>query len=122
VQEVIAGLRESGTVGTFEAACGTPGFAAHVLRVITQLKQAGVDHEQFAAAIKRRDRTNGFDPVVSAVYAGYQNAVIATGVYDRVGVIWQAETLARTRPPKALSGIDVVVLMRLTTLRRRNCA
>lgn len=110
VQEVIADLREAGDLGTFDAACATPGFAAHALRIITQLKQAGADHERFVEIAAARAHASGFDPIVGAVYAGYQQAVIATHVYDRVGVIWQAETLARERRLKALAEIDVLIL------------
>jgi ATP-dependent helicase/DNAse subunit B len=110
VQEVVQDLREAGGLGPFDAACATPGFSAHVLRIITQLKQAGIDHNQFAEAIKTRPHASGFDPIVSAVYKGYQKAVIETEVYDRVGVIWQAETFARNRTPVALSTVDALIL------------
>jgi len=110
IQEVISDLREAGGLGTFDVACATPGFAAHALRIITQLKQAGVDHDDFAKVVAAREHPSGFDPIVSAVYKRYQEAVIATGVYDRVGVIWQAETLARDRSLKTLSETDMLVL------------
>ncbi len=110
IQEVISDLRNAGELGAFETACATPGFAAHALRIITQLKQAGVDHDLFANAVAAREHPSGFDPIVSKVYSGYQKAVIETGVYDRVGVIWQAETLARDGALKALAGIDTLVL------------
>ena len=51
IQEVIAELREAGGAGPFDKACATPGFAAHALRIITQLKQAGVDHDAFSERI-----------------------------------------------------------------------
>ena len=110
VQEVVANLQKAGALGTFEMACATPGFANHALRVITQLKQAGVDHDAFAEAVAAREHPSGFDPIVSAVYSGYQEAIIETGVYDRVGVIWQAETLAYKGTLKALANIDTLVL------------
>ena len=105
VQEVIGDLRGANGLGTFEVACSTPGFAVHALRIITQLKQAGVDPEHFSKIIGTREHASSFDPIVSAVYAGYQAAVIDTGVYDRVGVIWQAETLTREQVPKALAEV-----------------
>ncbi len=110
IQDVVSQLREAGGLGIFEDACSTPGFAAHALRIITQLKQAGIDHERFASIAADRERASGFDPIVSALYAGYQEAIIATHVYDRVGVIWKAETLSRDGEPKALSEVDVLLL------------
>jgi len=110
VREVVADLRDGDGLSTFDAACATTGFSAHVLRIITQLKQAGIDHEQFSEVIKARLHASGFDPIVSAVYEGYQEAVIATQVYDRVGVIWQAETIARDRTPIALTKVDALIL------------
>lgn len=110
IQEVISDLRKAGALGSFDTACATPGFAAHALRIITQLKQAAVDHDDFAKIAAAREHPSGFDPIISAVYTGYQEAVIKTGVYDRVGVLWQAETLAREGTLSALANIDTLVL------------
>lgn len=110
VEGVVRRLADAGKLEVLGGAATSPGFISHVLNVITQLKQAAAEPEHFTNVINSRRRASWLDPIVAAVYEGYQEALIRTLSYDRVGIYWRAELVAReTRPPR-LDGIDTLLL------------
>ncbi|HNR33411.1 MAG TPA: exodeoxyribonuclease V subunit gamma, partial [Candidatus Hydrogenedentes bacterium] len=108
VERCIEGLAADETPGFIERRGG--GFAAHVLRVITQLKQSAVEPDAFTQRLAAAGRTGGMDAVVAAVYGAYQEALKSGGLYDVPGVFWEAELVCRARRPHILQDIGVLVL------------
>lgn len=106
IETRIEALVVSGSLGAVGAAARQPGFANHVLRVITQLKQAAVEPTAFRERI--RDSARGIDTAVAAAYEAYQGALLAAGVYDMPGLFWEANVLCRTRRPRALDGVALL--------------
>jgi ATP-dependent helicase/DNAse subunit B len=80
----------------------SPGIARHLAQVITQLKQAAVEPADFAARVAGRPEAAWMDRLVGAVYAGYQEALKASGAYDVPGLYWEAEARCRAGRPLAL--------------------
>lgn len=109
VEGVVGTLAAEGRLDRLAGAAQSGGFVNHVLRVITQLKQAAVDPQQFRAAVRKRRRPSWLDGIVADVYEAYQGALRASNAYDRVGVYWQAELIARRKPPSALAGLDLLL-------------
>lgn len=86
-----------------------PGLARHLLRVITQLKQAAIEPEEFETRLKKTGATP-MDIAVAGVYAAYQEALKATGQYDVPGLYWEAELHCTESTPKALRGVKLLAL------------
>ncbi|GMW02263.1 MAG: hypothetical protein AMXMBFR84_33990 [Candidatus Hydrogenedentota bacterium] len=108
LEDTLAQLPESITGNLPEGVIDTPGFVAHVLRIITQLKQAAVDPDEFALKVAARSKPSWIDPVVSGVYDAYQKALENTTLFDRVGVYWVAANICRTGSPDCLKEIDLI--------------
>jgi ATP-dependent helicase/nuclease subunit B len=112
----LGGMEASGGLSLFHAeaqpdtAAGmTPGLARHLLRVITQLKQAAIEPEDFQGRVERAGAAP-IDQAVAQVYAAYQDALKATGHYDVPGLYWEAERHCLGAAPKALHGIRLLAL------------
>ncbi|MCL4693737.1 MAG: exodeoxyribonuclease V subunit gamma, partial [Candidatus Hydrogenedentes bacterium] len=103
-------LTDEGKLTDLGDAATSPGFINHILGVITQLKQAAAEPEHFRNVIGTRRRASWLDPIVAAVYEGYQEALIRSLSYDRVGIYWRAELAARETCPPRLIGIDTLIL------------
>ena len=88
----------------------TAGFVAHALRVITQLKQAAIEPEDFRERTDRRAHRAPMDDLVAVVYAGYQDALRAAEAYDLPGLFWEADLLCTTQRPAVLENIEVLLL------------
>lgn len=100
VENVIRAMRSSGSLEPLGSAADSAGFANHILRVITKLKQAAVDPLAFNEAIARRTRSSWLDPIVASVYDAYQHALQQIDAFDHVGVYWQANiVLNKSRLP-----------------------
>ena len=84
------------------------GTLRHLLRVITQIKQAALEPADF----RKRTAKHGapVDTLVADAYAAYQDALKAADAYDVPGVYWAAEACCREGRPKMLDGIDTVLL------------
>lgn len=93
IESALDRLRASNALSDLGDAASSPGFASHVLRVITKLKQAAIDPPAFREAISLRSRTSWLDPIVADVYETYQEILRSTDAYDRVGVYWRAHEL-----------------------------
>src|SRR5690606_10457613 len=110
LESAIERLRASGELAELGGAAATPGFVTHMLRVITQLKQAAIEPAEFRARVMESGRRHWLDPVVADVYDVYQNALIASGRYDLVGLYWQAEIACRDQRPTILESVRHLVL------------
>jgi ATP-dependent helicase/nuclease subunit B len=88
----------------------TRGFRTHILRVITQLKQAAIDPPAFWQALLRRKSKSWLDEAVASIYEGYHNALLITGAFDRVGLFWAAHELCQDAKPQTISDIDALFL------------
>lgn len=73
----------------------TPGLVKHLLQIITQLKQAGVEPAQFRRAASGNTESSDNDSLVAAVYDGYQDALLEGRLYDVPGLYWEAEQYCR---------------------------
>ncbi len=110
LKRVIERLESEGALELLGPAARTNGFATHILRTITQLKQAAIEPVVFAERIVRRQHAASIHGVVAAVYAGYQDALRDVGVYDLPGLFWEADLVAQAKCPAALDGIDTLLL------------
>lgn len=110
VTRCVESLASSGHLRGYEKAASYPGFAAHVLRVITQLKQSAVEPDAFAARLDTAKRSNVMDRMVSVIYKAYQEALKAGKLYDVPGLFWEAELVCRRGGPRVLRNIAVLAL------------
>jgi len=83
-----------------------PGLAAHLLHIIAQLKQAAIEPDAFRARLAQVKEGSPLDPLVTAVYAEYQQALLDARVYDVPGLYWEAVTHCDAGCPRALIPID----------------
>ncbi len=103
-------LSRDGRLSVLGDAAETQGFRSHVLRVITQLKQAAVEPDTFRERVRRRRLRSPLDDVVAEVYTAYQDALLRAGVYDLPGLFWEAEFLSRERRPAIMENVDLLAL------------
>lgn len=85
-----------------------PGLAAHLLHIIAQLKQAAIEPDAFRARLAQVKESSPLDPLVAAVYAEYQQALLSARVYDVPGLYWEAVTHCEEACPRALTSIDLL--------------
>ena len=88
----------------------TPGLIKHLVQIITQLKQAGVDPARFRRAVTAGSESADNDPLVAAVYEGYQEALLKGGLYDVPGLYWEAENACHRGLVSIPGGASVVLL------------
>jgi ATP-dependent helicase/nuclease subunit B len=110
LERAIQRMRDEGRLTALGAAAETAGFANHVLRTITQLKQAAIDPPQFRDTVARRARKSWLDAVVADVYDAYQGALQDEGAYDLVGVYWTAALACQQGRPPMLERVRTVLL------------
>lgn len=110
LEEVVSRLRAQGRLDALGDASDSTGFINHALFVISQLKQAAVEPHQFRAAIPERKRPSWLDSIVADVYESYQDALLQSGKYDRVGIYWRASLIAANARPKGLAQFDSLIL------------
>jgi ATP-dependent helicase/nuclease subunit B len=107
LESCLDGLKDQDLLGPLADAHGTAGLPRHLLRVITQLKQAAIEPEEFA---RRMSGGNPLDDAVAAVYTAYQDALIRGGRHDVPGLYWQAALICGGEGPKALRDVDALFL------------
>lgn len=110
LERAVADLNGRGALGRFSAVAETGGFASHMLRVITQLKQAAVEPHVFRERMTERAHPSVLDAIVADVYSAYQHALVEANVYDLPGLFWQAALECRDKRPRVLNGIDALIL------------
>ncbi|GEM_PF-518744 len=88
----------------------TSGLVKHLVQIITQLKQAGVDPACFRRAVMSGGEAEENDPLVVAVYDGYQEALLKGGLYDVPGLYWAAEDCCKEGHVSVPCGASVVLL------------
>jgi ATP-dependent helicase/nuclease subunit B len=110
LERAIDTVRGRDELGGVAGVSETPGFVNHLLRIITQLKQAAVEPAEFRMRAAQCRHEHWLNPVVAAVYEAYQSALIVSGRYDLVGLYWQAELACRETRPPALETVGHVVL------------
>jgi len=108
-QRTLDQLRENGALRSLGAAAETQGFVSHILRLITQLKQAAIEPGEFRRRVGAQPR-HPFDNIVTEVYTAYQDALQRAGVYDLPGMFWEADLLCRERKPAALDPVTLLAL------------
>jgi len=87
-----------------------PGVAAHLLDVITALKQAGIPPETFEERMATEKYATPVDRLVLEVYQRYQGQLVASGSCDIPGLYWLAEEVVRNRGDAALRGLRYLFL------------
>ncbi|MCC6796524.1 MAG: PD-(D/E)XK nuclease family protein [Candidatus Hydrogenedentes bacterium] len=105
VTSVIAQLHAEGKLSKLGEAAQSPGFANHVLRVVTKLKQAAIEPDTFRRLLEGRSHASWLDPIVADIYDGYQSALHHCDAYDRVGIYWRAHVLLSETTPKRFERI-----------------
>lgn len=103
-------LKRDGKLDAVGAAAETQGFRSHVLRVITQLKQAAVEPHTFRECVRKRRLHSPLDDVVAEAYSAYQDALLEARVYDLPGLFWEAEFRCRDERPRAFEHVDLLAL------------
>ena len=103
-------LSEAGRLPELKIAPDNPGLVNHLLRVITQLKQAAIDPAAFRLRLAQVREASPFDAVVAEAYDAYQAALLAGNLYDTPGLYWQSVLIGGERRPALLDGVDVVAL------------
>lgn len=88
----------------------TIGFVNHVVRVVTQLKQAAVEPAEFREIVKRRGQPHPYDTFVADVYEHYQAALKTAAAYDLVGLYWEARIAVETQKPAGLQDVDTLIV------------
>ncbi|MFP4502513.1 MAG: PD-(D/E)XK nuclease family protein [Candidatus Hydrogenedentota bacterium] len=97
------------TVAVPEGLRESTGLAAHLLRIITQLKQAAIEPADFRARTTAAGPARPADVLVAAAYAAYQDALKAACAYDVPGLFWQADLVCTQGKPRLLAGVDVLL-------------
>ncbi|MBS3735001.1 MAG: PD-(D/E)XK nuclease family protein [Phycisphaerae bacterium] len=98
----------AGDLPALAPAADTPGMTAALDRAIAELKRAAVEPDALARAVADDD---GKGRDLATVYARYQQAMQAGGVYDVEGQLWQArERLRASEGLGALSGVEAVAV------------
>jgi ATP-dependent helicase/DNAse subunit B len=87
-----------------------PGWPRHLLDVVTQLKQAAIEPDEFAARVKALKNPGPFEALVAGAYARYQAALHDSGAYDVPGLYWEARDICVKGAPRILAGVDLVAL------------
>lgn len=87
------------------------GFVNHLLRVITDLKQATVDAHEFQQALQSMPSPlSSFDDVLVHTYQAYQERLRQQGKYDTPGVYWEAHRVCQGPRPHILQDVELVAL------------
>lgn len=110
IETAIAAARTRPELASLRAALETGGFASHVTRVITELKQAAIEPADFRARVVDKPGAGTMDQAVASVYEEYQQALRDAKVYDLPGLFWEANTLCRAKRPAVLERVDVLLL------------
>lgn len=88
----------------------TPGLVKHVLRLITQMKQAAIEPARFRETLASGRDASDTDLYVAAVYEAYQKALVAGNRYDVPGLYWEADMLCRNGGARVPGGASVLLL------------
>lgn len=109
LEDALAQLRAAGDIpGLPDPATGA-GLVAHLLEVLTQLKQAALEPQDFRARVQQGGAITPLDAMTAAAYEAYQHALIAAGLYDVPGLYWRAHDIAQAGPPRALARCEVLI-------------
>lgn len=87
-----------------------PGFATHLLAVIMQLKQAGVEPQQFVDTLSAKGELLPIDRAVAVAYAAYQALLKEAAVFDVPGLYWAAQACCEERIPALIQGKRLILL------------
>ncbi len=87
-----------------------PGFASHLLAVIMQLKQAGVEPQYFVDTLTARGELLPMDRAVAVAYAAYQSLLKEANVFDVPGLYWAAEACCAEHLPALIRGKRLILL------------
>ena len=109
LERALGPLREGDSFRALGEAAKTYGFASHVLRMITRIKQAAIEPHEFRERLRPGRRPLLYE-VVADCYEAYQTALRAAGVYDLPGLFWEANLVCQKHRPSALEGVDLLAL------------
>jgi len=90
----------------------TPGLVRHLLHIITELKQAAIEPQEFRRIVESGKNTafSNYDALVAVVYERYQDVLLSGNLYDVPGVYWEAERCCREDAPTLPGNASVVLL------------
>ena len=104
----------------------TPGLVRHLLHIITELKQAAIEPQEFRKVAEsgtdpsrsprlHQSRSSvpafeNYDALVAVVYERYQDTLLSGNLYDVPGVYWEAERCCREGAPMLPGNASVVLL------------
>ncbi len=95
-------LDNTGELPMLAVPVDTPGLIHHLLRVITQLKQAAIEPEEFHHRIVEGNLVDDFDTLVAKSYMAYQTRLQQMQAYDIPGLYWEAALQSSVTPPDFL--------------------
>lgn len=106
---VLEEMADAGRLAAFPEESRGAGLVSHLLAIITQLKQAAIEPHGFRRALEIIGEATVLDEVAASAYEGYQEAMIAAGLYDVPGLYWRAHDIAVAGRPRALEGVEVLI-------------
>ena len=104
LRRLLAQMLQEGQLGFFHRIAETRGFVSILAQLFDELKQAGVDVEDFAAAAH-----SAKDKEIAAIYRRYQATLIQSGLADVEGEGWLALARLRARSEIA-SEVDLLLV------------
>lgn len=84
-------------------------LSSHVVEIIRNLKQGGIEPDEFINSIpsaKRKLR----EEIIYWVYKRYQEIMYQNSWYDVPGMFWMAEEICKNKKPKILENVNVFFL------------
>ncbi|MCK5863435.1 MAG: PD-(D/E)XK nuclease family protein, partial [Candidatus Hydrogenedentes bacterium] len=107
VRQALENLPEDDSVAQLPI---TPGLVRHLLRVITELKQAAIEPDRFRQALMRNKSQGPFDGLVALVYEQYQEGLLRSDCYDIPGLYWEATRCCSEKMPPLPNNASIILL------------
>ena len=110
LRHVVERVAANGSLDAIGTAARTEGFLDHLQSVISQLKQAAIEPDDFLQRLRNAKRKNAMDGVVAAVYAAYQDELRRSNAVDLQGMYWLARNICEDACPAALQPVEHLLL------------
>lgn len=119
LEQLIGELHGAGRLQYFAAVAETPGLVELVAAFIADLKRAEIWPDEFEQACKRRARNGKWqanDRELHALYAAYQDRLVAHRLYDAEGRSWAARDRLQQGQTRPFQKLKLVVIDGFTDL------
>ena len=88
----------------------TPGLVRHMVQLITQVKQAGIEPVNFREALLSSGEGYGNGGIVADVYDGYQKKLLDANLYDVPGLYWEGSNRCQSGNIRLPGDSEIVLL------------